>query len=85
MAADINEVRTAIETFTTTGIITVMGEVRTQGYVDLDRIVREVVRSIGYTESDMGFDAETCAVANYVHPQSTDSAEIGRASCRERV
>jgi S-adenosylmethionine synthetase len=75
VAADINEVRTAIETFTTTGIITVMGEVRTQGYVDLDRIVREVVRSIGYTGSDMGFDAETCAVANYVHPQSADIAQ----------
>ncbi|ANE22616.1 S-adenosylmethionine synthetase [Denitrobacterium detoxificans] len=73
-AADINEVRTAIETFTTTGIITVMGEVRTQAYVDVDTIVRDVVREIGYTGSDMGFDAETCAVANYMHAQSADIA-----------
>ncbi len=73
--ADIEEVRTAIEAFTTTGIITVMGEVRTQAYVDVDAIVRDVVRGIGYTGSDMGFDAETCAVANYMHPQSADIAQ----------
>lgn len=73
-AANIDDVRCAVETFTTTGIITVMGEVRTQGYVDVDEIVRNVVRDIGYTGSDMGFDAETCAVANYMHPQSADIA-----------
>ena len=74
VAADIDEVRCAIETFTTTGIVTVMGEVRTQAYVDVDSIVRDVVRDIGYTGSDMGFDAETCAVANYMHSQSADIA-----------
>lgn len=73
--ACIKDVRCAIETFTTTGIITVMGEVRTQGYVDVDEIVREVVKDIGYTGSDMGFDAATCAVANYMHPQSQDIAD----------
>ncbi|MBQ9068733.1 MAG: methionine adenosyltransferase [Eggerthellaceae bacterium] len=72
--ARVEDVRCAVETFTTTGIITVMGEVRTQGYVDVDDIVRDVVRDIGYTGSDMGFDAETCAVANYMHPQSLDIA-----------
>ena len=73
-AADVAEVRCAIETFTTTGIVTVMGEVRTQAYVDVDTIVRDVVRSIGYTGSQMGFDAESCAVANYMHAQSPDIA-----------
>ena len=73
-AADINEVRCAIETFTTTGIVTVMGEVRTQAYVDIDSIVRDVVRSIGYTSDDFGFNADTCAVSNYIHSQSPDIA-----------
>ena len=73
-AANVDDVRCAIETFTTTGIVTVMGEVRTQAYVDVDLIVREVVRSIGYTGSHMGFDAESCAVANYMHAQSADIA-----------
>ena len=74
MAANVDDVRCAIETFTTTGIVTVMGEVRTQAYVDVDTIVRDVVRDIGYTGSDMGFDAESCAVANYMHAQSPDIA-----------
>ncbi|MBO4365747.1 MAG: methionine adenosyltransferase [Eggerthellaceae bacterium] len=73
-AANVDDVRTAIETFTTTGIVTVMGEVRTQAYVDVDSIVRDVVRSIGYTSDDFGFNSETCAVANYIHAQSADIA-----------
>lgn len=74
LPADVDQVRCAIETFTTTGIVTVMGEVRTQAYVDVDSIVRDVVRDIGYIGSDMGFDAETCAVSNYMHAQSADIA-----------
>ncbi|MEE8722779.1 MAG: methionine adenosyltransferase [Eggerthellaceae bacterium] len=73
--ANVDDVRTAIETFTTTGIITVMGEVRTQAYVDVDQIVRGVVESIGYTNDDFGFNASTCAVANYIHSQSPDIAQ----------
>lgn len=73
-AADPANVRCAIETFATTGIITVMGEVRTQAYVDVDEIVRGVVKSIGYDDSDYGFDCNTCAVANYIHSQSPDIA-----------
>ena len=73
-AANIDEVRCAIETFTTTGIVTVMGEVRTEAYVDVDSIVRDVVRDIGYTRAKMGFDADTCAVSNYMHAQSADIA-----------
>ena len=72
--ACVKDVRCAIETFTTTGIITVMGEVRTQAYVEIGNIVRDVVQSIGYTGSDMGFDAATCSVANYIHAQSADIA-----------
>ena len=72
--ANVDEVRCAIETFTTTGIVTVMGEVRTEAYVDVDTIVRDVVRDIGYVRAKMGFDAETCAVANYMHAQSADIA-----------
>lgn len=72
--ANVDDVRCAIETFTTTGIVTVMGEVRTQAYVDVDSIVRDVIRDIGYTGSHMGFDAETCAVSNYMHSQSADIA-----------
>lgn len=74
-AANVDDVRTAIETFTTTGIVTVMGEVRTQAYVDVDSIVREVVRSIGYTSDEFGFNADTCSVANYIHAQSADIAQ----------
>ena len=73
--ADPTKVRTAIETFTTTGIITVMGEVRTQAYVDVDSIVRGVVESIGYDNAEYGFDSHTCAVANYIHSQSPDIAQ----------
>lgn len=73
--ANVDEVRCAIETFTTTGIVTVMGEVRTQAYVDVDSIVRDVIREVGYTGSHMGFDAETCAVSNYMHSQSADIAQ----------
>jgi len=72
--ANIDEVRCAIETFTTTGIVTVMGEVRTEAYVDVDSIVRDVVRDIGHTRAKMGFDADTCAVSNYMHAQSADIA-----------
>lgn len=73
-AADVSVVRTAVETFTTTGIITVMGEVRTQAYVDVEGIVRDVVEDIGYTSDDFGFNARTCAVSNYIHAQSADIA-----------
>ncbi len=73
--ANPDNVRCAIETFTTTGIITVMGEVRTQAYVDVDQVIREVVRNIGYDRAKYGFDCDTCAVANYIHPQSADIAQ----------
>src|SRR5213075_1249400 len=54
--------RVACETSTTTGLVLVMGEITTSAYVDIDKIVRETVREIGYTRAKFGFDYETCAV-----------------------
>lgn len=73
--ADVNNVRCAIETFTTTGTIVVMGEVRTEAYVDVQQIVRDTVAKIGYTRAKYGFDAETCGVMNLIHSQSPDIAQ----------
>ncbi|OOG27162.1 methionine adenosyltransferase [Thioalkalivibrio denitrificans] len=64
--------RVAAETFTTTGVVAVGGEVKSSATVDLERIVRDVVRDIGYTSSEMGFDADTCAVMNLLGEQSAD-------------
>ena len=75
MAANVDNVRTAIETFTTTGIVVVMGEVRTEAYVDVQQIVRDTVAKIGYTRAKYGFDAETCGVMNLIHGQSPDIAQ----------
>ncbi len=72
--ADVNEVRCACETFTTTGTIIVAGEIRTQAYVDVQQIARDVVRDIGYTDASYGFDATTCGVINMIHDQSPDIA-----------
>lgn len=66
--------RVACETFTTTGIVTVMGEITTKANIDIPSIVRETVREIGYVSSDMGFDANTCAVMVALDKQSADIA-----------
>lgn len=73
--ASVKNLRAAIETFTTTGTIIVMGEVRCEAYVDVQKIVRDVVRSIGYTRAKYGFDADTCGVMNLIHEQSPDIAQ----------
>ena len=73
--AKVENVRCAIETFTTTGTIIVMGEVRTQAYVDVPSIVRETVREIGYDRAKYGFDCETCGVLGLIHDQSPDIAQ----------
>jgi S-adenosylmethionine synthetase len=67
--------RGAIETFTTTGLIMVGGEIRTHGYVDIPTIVRDTVRDIGYTDAAFGFDYETCGVVTAIHEQSPDIAQ----------
>ena len=66
--------RVACESFTTTGIVAIMGEVTTKANVDIQKIVRDTVREIGYTNSDLGFDADTCAVQIMLHQQSPDIA-----------
>lgn len=73
--ANLDNVRCAIETFTTTGTIVVMGEVRTEAYVDVQNIVRNTVREIGYDRAKYGFDCETCGVLNLIHEQSPDIAQ----------
>ncbi|KAB2886414.1 MAG: methionine adenosyltransferase [Kofleriaceae bacterium] len=67
--------RVACETFTKTGFVLVGGEITTSTYVDIPGVVRNVVRDIGYTGSDMGFDAETCGVLIAVEQQSPDIAQ----------
>lgn len=74
-AADVNEVRCACETLVTTGTVVVTGEIRTQGYVDVPAIVRDVVNDIGYNRAKFGFDASTCGVLNSIHEQSPDIAQ----------
>ena len=66
--------RVACETATTTGLVLVMGEITTSAYVDIQKIVRDTVREIGYTRGKYGFDAETCAVITAIDEQSTDIA-----------
>ncbi len=67
--------RVACETSTTTGLVLVMGEITTSAYVDIDKIVRETVREIGYTRAKFGFDYETCAVIVSIKEQSADIAQ----------
>ncbi len=64
--------RVACEVATTTGLVVVMGEITTRAYVDIDSIVRDTIRDIGYTQSDFGFDAETCGVLISIKEQSDD-------------
>ena len=66
--------RVACETCATTGMVMVMGEITSKANVDIPAIVRETVREIGYTHSDMGFDADSCAVLVTLDKQSTDIA-----------
>ena len=73
--ANVDNVRCAVETFTTTGTVVVMGEVRTEAYVDVQKIVRETVRGIGYDRAKYGFDCDTCGVINMIHEQSPDIAQ----------
>ena len=69
-----SESRVAVETLVKTGMVIVAGEVTTSGYVDIEDTVRDVVRDIGYTSSEIGFDASSCAVLNAIGKQSPDIA-----------
>ena len=66
--------RIACETATTTGMVLVMGEITTKAYVDIQKIVRDTIREIGYTRGKYGFDADTCGVITAIDEQSSDIA-----------
>lgn len=66
--------RVACETATTTGLVMVMGEITTNAYVDIQKIVRDTVNEIGYTRGKYGFDGDTCAVVTAIDEQSSDIA-----------
>ncbi len=68
------DARVACETFCTTGIVTVMGEISTTCYVDIPKVARRVLNEIGYTDASMGFDGNTCAVTTAIDEQSPDIA-----------
>ena len=68
--------RVACESFVTTGLVLVGGEITTNAdYVDVQSIVRNVIKEIGYTESGIGFDADSCSVLSAIHSQSPDIAQ----------
>ena len=66
--------RVAVETLVTTGLVHVAGEIRTEGYVEIPEIVRGAIREVGYTSSEMGFDAASCGVSVSIGQQSPDIA-----------
>ena len=66
--------RVACETFCTTGLVTVMGEITTNADVDITKIVRQTIKEIGYDRAKYGFDADTCGVMTAIHEQSADIA-----------
>jgi S-adenosylmethionine synthetase len=67
--------RVACETLVNTGLVVVSGEITTETYVDIQAIVRETIRGIGYTDAAFGFDCHTCAVINTIDKQSPDIAQ----------
>ena len=67
--------RVACETFVTTGLVLVGGEITTKGYIEIQEIVRNVIRDIGYTKAGVGFDADSCSVLSAIHSQSPDIAQ----------
>ena len=67
--------RVACETLVTTGLALIAGEITTSCYVDMPKIVRETIKEIGYNDSSMGFDWETCAVLTTIDKQSPDIAQ----------
>ena len=72
--ADDPSARVAVEVCATTGMVMVMGEVSTKHYCDIPKVVREVVKDVGYNDSSLGFDYKTCAVLSSIDEQSPDIA-----------
>jgi S-adenosylmethionine synthetase len=67
--------RVACETLVNTGLVVVSGEISTSTYVDIQDVVRATIRKIGYTDADLGFSADSCAVINAIDKQSPDIAQ----------
>lgn len=85
MLAQDPESKVACETFVTTGLAVVGGEIKTKGYVDLQKIVREIINRIGYNKSEYMFDAYSCGVINVIHEQSGDiNRGVEKASIEEQ-
>lgn len=76
--------RVAVETMVTTGLVHVAGEVSTSAYVEIPAIVRDVIKRVGYTSSEMGFDADSCGVSVSIGQQSPDIASGVNASLEAR-
>ena len=72
MLAEDPQARVAVETVVTTGLVHVVGEVRTSGYVEIPQLVRDTLKEIGFTSSDMGFDGTTCGVSVSIGAQSPE-------------
>ncbi|MEA2132132.1 MAG: S-adenosylmethionine synthetase, partial [Solirubrobacteraceae bacterium] len=77
--------RVACETLVNTGLVVVSGEISTTTYVDIQEIARETIRKIGYTDADLGFSADSCAVLNAIDKQSPDIAQGVDASHETRL
>ncbi|MDR1874226.1 MAG: methionine adenosyltransferase [Synergistaceae bacterium] len=76
--------RVACETLCTTGLVMVAGEITTNTYVDIPKLVREIIKEIGYTRAKYGFDGETCAVITAIDEQSSDIAQGVNAALEVR-
>ena len=86
LAQDPNS-KVACETLVTTGLTVLSGEVKTDGYIDVQKIAREVIRKIGYTKSEYQFDADSCGVISAIHEQSSDinqGVEAGKGMHEEQ-
>lgn len=84
--------RVACEVSVTTGLVVVMGEISTQCYVDIPKIVRKTIEDIGYTRAKFGFDCDTCGVITAIDEQSSDIAlgvdkalEAKKGRCQSRI
>ncbi len=79
------ESKVACETLVTTGLIVCGGEVKTEGYVDIQKVARDTVRRIGYTRSEYKFEAESCGVISCIHEQSPDISQgVERDNCENQ-
>jgi S-adenosylmethionine synthetase len=74
-AASLKNARCACEALVTTGQVVLAGEIRTEAYIDIDQIVRKVIKSIGYDDPALGFDSKSCGILNAIHEQSADIAQ----------